>query len=180
MARKTFPAYPAHAQPVILSIWYEARRFKFGCVSNHYILGKSIVICQDYIDFFLWYRIVVTCCYVCDARYPSKPCQSLHEFFTWFSYFVRMKWYPFAYRFMINMFRKGVIKSCCNLPGCQIGIYLDILVLRTNGFRHDDVIKWKHFPRNWPFVRGIHRSRWIPHAKASDAELWCFLWTASE
>ena len=23
---------------------------------------------------------------------------------------------------------------------------------------HDDVIKWKHFPRFWPFVRGIHRS----------------------
>ena len=23
---------------------------------------------------------------------------------------------------------------------------------------HDDVIKWKHFPRNWPFVWGIHRS----------------------
>ena len=22
----------------------------------------------------------------------------------------------------------------------------------------DDVIKWKHFPRNWPFVRGIYRS----------------------
>ena len=22
---------------------------------------------------------------------------------------------------------------------------------------HDDVIKWKHFPRDWPFVRGIHR-----------------------
>ena len=44
---------------------------------------------------------------------------------------------------------------------------------------HDDVIKWKHFPRNWPFVREIHRSRWIPHTKASDAELWCFLWSAS-
>ena len=25
-------------------------------------------------------------------------------------------------------------------------------------FSHDDVIKWKHFPRYWPFVRGIHRS----------------------
>ena len=25
-------------------------------------------------------------------------------------------------------------------------------------FHHDDVIKWKHFPRYWPFVRGIHRS----------------------
>ena len=23
-------------------------------------------------------------------------------------------------------------------------------------FLHDDVIKWKHFPRYWPFVRGIH------------------------
>ena len=23
---------------------------------------------------------------------------------------------------------------------------------------HDDVIKWKHFPRYWHFVRGIHRS----------------------
>ena len=22
---------------------------------------------------------------------------------------------------------------------------------------HDNVIKWKHFPRYWPFVRGIHR-----------------------
>ena len=29
---------------------------------------------------------------------------------------------------------------------------------------HDDVIKWKHFMRYWPFVR----------TKASDAELWCF------
>ena len=25
-------------------------------------------------------------------------------------------------------------------------------------YPHDDVIKWKHFPRNWPFVREIHRS----------------------
>ena len=24
-------------------------------------------------------------------------------------------------------------------------------------FQHDDVIKWKHFPRYWPFARGIHR-----------------------
>ena len=49
----------------------------------------------------------------------------------------------------------------------------------TSKGRHDDVIKWKYFPRNWSFVRGIHRSRWIPHTKASDAELWCFLWSAS-
>ena len=26
------------------------------------------------------------------------------------------------------------------------------------GSGHDDVIEWKHIPRYWPFVRGIHRS----------------------
>ena len=40
---------------------------------------------------------------------------------------------------------------------------------------HDDVIKWKHFPRYWPFVRGIHRSPVNSRTKASDAELWCFI-----
>ena len=49
-----------------------------------------------------------------------------------------------------------------------------------NCWLHDDVIKWKHFPRYWPFVREIHRSRWISRTKASDAELWCLLWSASE
>ena len=29
---------------------------------------------------------------------------------------------------------------------------------RLISIAHDDVIKWKHFPRYWPFVRGIHRS----------------------
>ena len=33
---------------------------------------------------------------------------------------------------------------------------------------YHDVIEWKHFPRYWPFVRGIHRSPDSPH-KTSDA-----------
>ena len=37
---------------------------------------------------------------------------------------------------------------------------------------HDDVIKWKYFPRYWPFVRGIHRSPVNSCTKAGDAELW--------
>ena len=35
----------------------------------------------------------------------------------------------------------------------------DVMMTSSNGC-HDDVIKWKHFPRYWPFVRGIHRG---PH-----------------
>ena len=38
-----------------------------------------------------------------------------------------------------------------NVERPSISLYWQI------GF-HDDVIKWKHFPRHWPFVRGIHRS----------------------
>ena len=36
-------------------------------------------------------------------------------------------------------------------------LYLQIQYV-FNHSPHDDVIKWKHFPRYWPFVRGIHRS----------------------
>ena len=31
------------------------------------------------------------------------------------------------------------------------------LVRKKKQFIHDDVIKWKHFPRYWPFVWGINR-----------------------
>ena len=40
------------------------------------------------------------------------------------------------------------------------------------------IIKWKHFPRYWPFVRGIHWSPVNSRTKASDAELLYFLWSA--
>ena len=56
-------------------------------------------------------------------------------------------------------------------------LYQYRIIVRTSEVSHDDVIKWKHFPRDWPFVRGL---RWIPRTKASDAELWCFLWSAPE
>ena len=35
---------------------------------------------------------------------------------------------------------------------------------------HDDVIKWKHFLCDWPFVRGIHRS---PVTRSFDVSLIC-------
>ena len=56
-------------------------------------------------------------------------------------------------------------KSCGYLIfNMRISIYEKTVVLKwglgsqavTNN--HDDVIEWKHFPRYWPFVRGIHRS----------------------
>ena len=52
----------------------------------------------------------------------------------------------------------------------HLSIYLILTTWYWNTFRitgplsrqstgqHDDVIKWKHVPRHWPFVQGIHRS----------------------
>ena len=51
----------------------------------------------------------------------------------------------------------------------HFSVYLTAVQSRSN---HDHVIKWKHFPHYWPFVRGIHGHRWIPRTKASDAEFW--------
>ena len=45
-------------------------------------------------------------------------------------------------------------RAVCKLPGCVEGHPW----ICSDFFCHDDVIKWKHFPRYWPFVRGIHRS----------------------
>ena len=43
---------------------------------------------------------------------------------------------------------------------------------------HDDVIKWKHFHVTGPLCGEFTGHRWIPLTKTSDAELWCFLWSA--
>ena len=45
---------------------------------------------------------------------------------------------------------------------------------------HDNVMKWKHFLRYWPLCGEFTGDRWIPRTKASDADIWCFLWSARE
>ena len=42
--------------------------------------------------------------------------------------------------------------------------------------KHDDVIKWKHIRRYWPFMQGIRRSSVNSRTKASDAEFDVFFY----
>ena len=50
--------------------------------------------------------------------------------------------------------------------GCSDNVMMICVTQVADGFSwdtevpstYDDVIIWKHFPRYWPFVRGIHRS----------------------
>ena len=56
----------------------------------------------------------------------------------------------------------NVYGKCCNPIS-----YNDVLASRISNVCkwHDDVIRWKHFPRYWPFVRGIHWSPVNSHHK---------------
>ena len=66
--------------------------------------------------------------------------------------------------------------------------FLPYLSYRTTGetpdqalpITHDDVIKWKPFPRYWPFVRGIHWSPVNSPHKGQWRGALIFLWSASE
>ena len=50
------------------------------------------------------------------------------------------------------------------------------IILVSGSPQYDDVIKWKHFPCYWPFVRGIHRSPVnSPHKGQWRGALICFL-----
>ena len=54
---------------------------------------------------------------------------------------------PAAYH---DVFCQSVSQSPCTIATVRLCLLL--------GLRHDDVIKWIHFPRYWPFVSGIHQS----------------------
>ena len=63
-----------------------------------------------------------------------------------------------ARRILLPSGHSGLVVPCAVYPTVPPSLPL------CSSQYHDDVMKWKHFPRNWPF----------------DAELWCFLWSASE
>ena len=44
------------------------------------------------------------------------------------------------------------------ITGIPINCFeIEIFHENQNKYYHDDVIRWKHFPRHWPFAWGIHR-----------------------
>ena len=51
-------------------------------------------------------------------------------------------------------------------------------LLATTMAAHDDVIKKKHFRVTGPLCGEFIGHWWIPLTRASDAVLWCFLWSA--
>ena len=68
----------------------------------------------------------------------------------------KSKWWP-----LLNII--FIFNRCHHRLAAVAPVKTDKVTRVTGNFAkaeaiHDDVIKWKPFPRNWPFVRGIHRS----------------------
>ena len=68
------------------------------------------------------------------------------------------KWRPFCLGLSVLMHAQDAIYNV--MPGSLEKLFLGFMKIWcfTYMYNHDDVIKWKHFPRYWPFVRGIHMS----------------------
>ena len=54
------------------------------------------------------------------------------------------------------------------------------MLWRIYAWSHDDVLRRKHFRITCLLCGEFTYHRWIPRTKASDVELWCFLWFAPE
>ena len=53
-----------------------------------------------------------------------------------------------------NSLPRCIYRTCFDVAAVCLGYsYVSVYHML-----HDDVIKWKHFPRHWPFARGLHRS----------------------
>ena len=68
-----------------------------------------------------------------------------------------VEWVFARFRIRIAMERFFITHRPNGILAIVIIIHLNTLGCYCARF-HDDIIKWKHFPRYWPFVRGIHRS----------------------
>ena len=91
----------------------------------------------------------------------------LHKHWFYSNGVCRLEWTQFnslvSMKCGSNFKRKHFSKSLHRIVSCEIAprrMLQDFTnkIGSGNGLGHDDVIKWKHFPRHWPFVRGIHRS----------------------
>ena len=62
----------------------------------------------------------------------------------------------------------------------MLGLCVKVSASKPNHFKHDDVIKWNNFRDTGHLCGEFTGHRWIPRTKASDVELWCFLWSTPE
>ena len=68
---------------------------------------------------------------------------------------------PRVYWFVLHIYQWSFVmgwQSIFPMNNQYVLYVVSLITLQRWSLRHGDVIKWKHFPRYWPYIRGIHRS----------------------
>ena len=80
----------------------------------------------------------------------------------WFVTGLRMVWLHVLWLTHIHLTTHVIdfikLLICDTFMFCPCTAYTGHGIADSPDQLHEDVIKWKHFPRYWPFVGGIHRS----------------------
>ena len=167
-------AYQPYHQPESwqLSIWnnrlYRAIFFNIICVSAalymHY--SRKLTLIKCYLFYAVWFGVYVLASYpilhnIVDIAYACPLMHGKTKTGINTSDFLSSGgWY--------------IIRVVCH----QIRLTTAVILNKMICDFHDDVIKWKHFPRHWSFVRGIHQSPLnSPHKGQWRVALY-FLWSA--
>ena len=79
--------------------------------------------------------------------------------------------YMFLYEYWAVLSTKESVLSTAQL--CWTRLWVNPYI-PTSKLYHYDVIKWKYFPRYWPFLKGIHRSPVNSHHKGQWREALMF------
>ena len=121
------------------------RRRQNRCFSVRYLKDVDQIVhtCIFFnISWHMTHRIVTVDSKVCYIKYPHG--------------FVVICFAPVKFLVDSSELFTHICQGCFTSPGA-IKI-LEDCPNASDLILHDDVIKWKHFPRYWPFVRRIHRS----------------------
>ena len=146
----TFPAFPAHAQPAILRIWEEAHGHTWLHSTPIYRRTSNLIHPSNFCSFRSISDVLLL---FKNKLFRNKLSFAIKLFIqhSKYAWSCTCSYWMFLHFSTICQFSHGwhlLIKITPLVPGYY-------LCMSKN---HDDVIKWKQFPRYWPFVRRIHRS----------------------
>ena len=177
-----------------ISRWFETQQRLWGVTLMAWSDYKHQIVLWIAAQMFIRYAWLLGLWQLRGTSYMYCSYLSHHGALHWNQYNPRLKsfiikshivWYKWPPPSMTSIYPLDVMHGLCpyrfNMPTPPLFLANYSLIYGCyQSSAHDDVIKWKHFRLTGHLCREFTGPRWIPPTKASDAELWCFLWSASE
>ena len=133
------------------------------CLSNSiiflHVLHSTVAMINTYVPIFFSPDCFGST--VSLRNHPRTPIKlRCHKMTIFYGNFIHgFMYYIDLWGFVLVFLIRGQWHFKCHMSKSQVR--LSSWALYRHAASHDNAIKWNHFPRYWPFVRGIHR--WIPH-----------------